>query len=249
MTRLEALRSSVMHLRGIVDPLMPDQLDLPAYPAQWTVADVLSHIGSGAVILQRRLAESLAADEGAAGDDQAVWDEWDAKTPDQKAADALVADAALLDALDQLDDEQRSGFSFSMGPMSFDFDEYVGLRLNEHTLHTWDIESVFVPDAALWPDAVPHVIDSLGLITRFTGRPTGTDHTVLVRTSEPARDLAIVFDGDTVEMRSGDATAAADLDMPAEALIRLVYGRLDPDHTPIPENPRLDELRGVFPGA
>jgi hypothetical protein len=41
-----------------------------------------------------------------------------------------------------------------------------------------------------------------------------------------------------------------DLVLPAEALIRLVYGRLDPEHTPpVGGTADLDELRRVFPGA
>ena len=30
-----------------------------------------------------------------------------------------------------------------MGPLSLGFNEFVGLRLNEHAFHTWDIEVVF----------------------------------------------------------------------------------------------------------
>ena len=42
----------------------------------------------------------------------------------------------------------------------------------------------------------------------------------------------------------------AELRLPAEALIRLVYGRLDPAHTPPVETRGvdLDELRPIFPG-
>jgi hypothetical protein len=38
--------------------------------------------------------------------------------------------------------------------------------------------------------------------------------------------------------------------MPAEAFIRLLYGRLDPAHTPPVESTGvdLDELRQLFPG-
>ncbi len=41
-----------------------------------------------------------------------------------------------------------------------------------------------------------------------------------------------------------------DLVLPAEALCRLVYGRLDPDHTPAftGDGKALDALRQVFPG-
>jgi hypothetical protein len=40
------------------------------------------------------------------------------------------------------------------------------------------------------------------------------------------------------------------LRLPAEALVRLVYGRLGPEHTPPAESEHveLDTLRRVFPG-
>ena len=49
---------------------------------------------------------------------------------------------------------------------------------------------------------------------------------------------------------AGGPTGDADLVLPAEALIRLVYGRLDPDHTPPFEGDGalLDELRRAYPG-
>jgi hypothetical protein len=38
--------------------------------------------------------------------------------------------------------------------------------------------------------------------------------------------------------------------LPAESLVRLVYGRLDPDHTsPVVGPGSLDDLRPVFPGS
>jgi hypothetical protein len=43
--------------------------------------------------------------------------------------------------------------------------------------------------------------------------------------------------------------APADITLPAEAFARLVYGRLDPEHTPPGEQGAvLDVLRAVFPG-
>jgi hypothetical protein len=40
-----------------------------------------------------------------------------------------------------------------------------------------------------------------------------------------------------------------DLEIPAESFVRLVYGRLDPSHTPsVVGDHHLDELRRNFPG-
>jgi len=63
-------------------------------------------------------------------------------------ADALEADAALLAVLDSVSDEQLGSFHFTMGPMTLDFTTFAGLRLNEHVLHTWDVEVVDDPAAA-----------------------------------------------------------------------------------------------------
>src|ERR1700676_3800245 len=93
---LIALRSSSEHLRQLVDGLDASELDTSAYPSEWSIADVLSHLGSGAVILQRRLEDTLAGLETPAEFSPAVWDEWNAKPSIAKRADALVADHALV---------------------------------------------------------------------------------------------------------------------------------------------------------
>ena len=51
---------------------------------------MLSHLGSGAVIMQRRLEDTLAGQ--AMPDDYApgVWDTWNAKTPVEQRDDALA---------------------------------------------------------------------------------------------------------------------------------------------------------------
>jgi hypothetical protein len=48
-----------------------------------------------------------------------------------------------------------------------------------------------------------------------------------------------------------DGQEVAELTMPAAALLRLSYGRLDADHTPAAitaEPADLDRLRAIFPG-
>jgi uncharacterized protein (TIGR03083 family) len=248
--RLDALHSSVERLHTVVDGLGAEALATQAYPTEWTVADVLSHLGSGAVILQRRLEDSLAGVDTPDDAAPAVWDVWNAKTPDAQAADALAADRALLDRLESLGDEERERFRFSMGPMTFDLDGFVGLRLNEHALHLWDVEVAFDPAAGVAPGSVPSVVDNMEMWARFTAQPVDVPRSITVGTSDPGRNFMLVLGPDEVSISPSDPVGDPDLVLPAEALIRLVYGRLDPDHTPqVRGAADLDELRRVFPGA
>jgi hypothetical protein len=89
----------------------------------------------------------------------------------------------------------------------------------------------------------------LQLIARYTGKAKADGRVVRVHTTDPARDFSLTTGPDAVALASGDG-GAPDLTLPAEAFIRLVYGRLDPGHTPSFEgDPELlDSLRSVFPG-
>jgi uncharacterized protein (TIGR03083 family) len=246
---VEALRASVARLRGLASGMSETELTGRAYPTQWSVADVLSHLGSGAVITRRRLDDALA--DQATPDEfaPAVWDEWNAKTPAAQRDDALHADADLLAGIDAASPQQRDSFTSAMGPMTLDFTEFVAMRLNEHVFHTWDIEVVGDEAAVLPPDAAALVVDNLDLIARFTARPTGDTTTLTAATTDPARGFRIDLTPDTVTITSVPDPATADITLPAEAFCRLVYGRLDPDHTPATaDGPALDVLRPVFPG-
>jgi len=246
---LTALEASVARLHRIVGEFGPEGARRSAYPSEWTVADVLSHIGSGAVIMRRGLEDRLSGRDPDGSFNQTVWDEWNAKSPEDQSADALVADAALIATLDGVSDEQRRTFSFTMGPMSLDFDSFVALRLSEHVVHTWDIEVAAEPDAVLPEDAALVMIDRVGVIAGMVGRSPGTDATVQVSTTAPERHLAVVFTPDSAALVPSGPGSDPDLVLPTEAFIRLVYGRLDPGHTPPGvDGPALDQLREAFPG-
>ncbi len=246
---IEALATSVARLRGIVGSLDPVRLTDQAYPTEWTIADVLSHLGSGAEIFGRWLEDGLADIETPDDAVPAIWSTWNAKSPAEKAADCLVADGRLLERLEAVTESERAGFHRSLGPTELDFPTLAGMRLNEHALHTWDIEVVTDPKAIVAPEVTGVVVDRLGLTVRWTGRPTGTPHRVTVRTQAPRRDFVLVCSVEAVELVPGEPVEAPELDLPAEAFIRLVYGRLDPDHTPpVSGGADLDALRRTFPG-
>ena len=248
--RLEALHHSADRLRAFVAGLDDAALSRSAYPTEWTVADVCSHLGSGAVIMERRLQDLLAGVDTPDDAATAVWDEWNAKGPRAQADALLASDSALLERLDGLSDDERAGLRFAMGPMTFDFDGFVGLRLNEHALHVWDIEVSFAPTATVAAESVACIVDNLQMFAQFTGRPVDDARVVTVATTDPARTFRVTAGPDAVGLESTGAVDAPDLTLPAEALVRLVYGRLDPDHTPPVTAPGvLDELRPVFPGA
>jgi uncharacterized protein (TIGR03083 family) len=256
---IAVLGASVERLHRLASGLTADQIRLPAYPSEWTVAQVLSHIGSGAVIMRRRLEDTLAGHDFDDAFMQATWDTWNAKAPDDQAADALVADRALFDALAGVGPDQRDGFRMTFGPLDLDFAAFVALRLNEHGLHTWDIAVVLDPSAGLPADVTGKVVDALERMAGWTGRPAASPHTLRIRTTDPHRDFTLELGTEHVVLTpsppaagtaaAGGADTPVDLELPAESFIRLIYGRLDPDHTPpTVDEAHLDELRHTFPG-
>lgn len=246
---LQALHASSDRLRHLTGGLSDEQVASPSYCDDWSIAQVLSHLGSGAVIARRTLQDARSGSATPDDFNQSVWDEWNAKTARAQADEALVADAALVEAFESVPESERSGLSFPLGPLSLGFDDYVGLRLNEHVFHTWDI-AVALDDTAVLPeDATALVVDNLGLIARFSGRPDGQERTVTVRTTDPQRHLQVQLSSDGVQIDAAEQSPSPDLVLPSEALSRLVYGRLQPDHVPPGADPSiLDSLRAVFPG-
>ena len=247
---LPALRNSVGRLHQLCRGLDDAELETQSYSREWSIADVLSHLGAGGAVLRRRLDDALAGLETPEDFAPAVWDEWNAKSVRDRAADALVVDEAVLEALESVSPADRARLRFALGPLRVGFDEYAGLRLNEHALHTWDIEVVFDETAHLPHDAAAAVVDNLGLIARFTGHPTGATRDVVVGTTDPARQFTVRLAVDAVDIGAGGSGHAPDLVLPAEAFCRLVYGRLDAAHTPVVTGDAavLDSLRAVFPG-
>ena len=248
--QVHALRSSVERLQGLAEAMTEEELTTGAYPTEWTVAQVLSHLGSGAVITQRRLEDALAGQDTPDDFAPSIWDSWNGKDPVAQRDDALVADAALLGRIEAVPPDARSRFTSAMGPMTLDFAQFVGMRLNEHAFHTWDIDVVADPAATIPGPVAALVVDNLALVARFTGKPTGDTTTITVATTDPERGFTVeLTPGGVALTPPGAAVASPDLELSAEAFARLVYGRLDAEHTPSGEHgSALDVLRRVFPG-
>jgi uncharacterized protein (TIGR03083 family) len=259
---ITVLRHSHERLLGLVGPLTPEQISGPSYCRDWTIAQVLSHVGSGAEIGMMMLPVALGqADADSVGPQafQPVWDRWNAMTPDNQAAAGLMADAQYIQALDQLSDEELGSISFPFIGLTLDATGLIRLRLGEHSLHTWDVAVILDPAATVSADAVDLLIDNVPeFLAPRLGKPGDEPFRARIRTTDPARDYLLttsdavtMADWPGAEAAGSDGPDIADITMPAEALLRLSYGRLDADHTPAsvvakPED--LDRLRAIFPG-
>lgn len=248
---IQALRHSHETLQAVAGPLDAGQLERRSYASQWSIAQVLSHLGSQAEIF------SLLLDAGLAGQDPPgqdafppIWEAWNAKSPGIQAADALRADHAVTVRLESLDDTQRDRLHLHAFGMDLDITGLARIRLGEHAVHTWDIAVALDPAATVAPDAVVLLVDTLGQLVTWTAKPRGQRRRLRVSTSSPVRHYMLDI-GETVTLMPTEGNSIRpELALPAEAFVRLVYGRLDPAHTPPVEATRvdLDELRRVFPG-
>jgi uncharacterized protein (TIGR03083 family) len=248
---IEALRHSHDRLQAIAGPLDAAQLERRSYASDWSIAQVLSHIGSQADIF------GLFLDAGLGGQDPpgpdafpAIWEAWNARSPQDQAADALRADEAVTARFEAMDDDQLKRFQLTAFGMELDAARLAGMRLSEHALHTWDIAVALDPAATVAADAVGLLVDTLGQTVARAGRPGGAQRRLHVCTSDPERHFTLETGEKVTLVPAGHAAGLPGLGLPAEALVRLVYGRLDPAHTP-PVQARqadLDELRQTFPG-
>lgn len=255
---IAALRAGYDNLADRVSGFSDDDLAGPSGAAEWNISQVLSHLGSGAEIGRATIQAALDGEPNPGGDfNHAVWDKWNAMTGRERADGFRTANQALLALLESLDAGTRDTLRIDMGflPAPVDMATAVRLRLNELTMHSWDIRVVSDEHATLPPDAAaallhgePNLIGWIGKADPLNGRQSA----VAVTTTEPASVFAlrlqapISVDFDLPEQPDGTLT------LPAEAWLRLVAGRLAPQHTPASVIATgaadLDLLRRVFPG-
>lgn len=249
---LAALRNSRVRLVETATPLTAEQMREQSYDTEWSVAQVLSHIGTGSIFFKLILEAGLAG-EPVPGMDvmRPIWDEWNAKSPEDQTHDGLEADGALLAAFEALDAQQRADWEIDMFGMHPDLAGFLRMRLSEHSLHTWDFLVALDPKAQLLPDAVDLLIDTLAPLVARVGKPLDHQLIVGVETDNPERNFVLTVDAEGAKLEPLDARFEADqlLALPSEAFVRLVVGRLDPEHTPPgAEDPILEVLRTVFVG-
>lgn len=258
-TYIATLRESHDRLADLAGSLTPEQVREQSYPTEWTNAQVLSHLGSGAELSLLRLPAAFGEGEVPAQEiNQSVWDTWNAKSPDDQAAHGIESDQRYVATLEGLSDEQLAAIRLEFFGMQLDAAGLIRLRLGEHALHTWDLAVMQDPAATVQQSAVELLIDNVpAFLAPRLGRPLGEPFAVRITTTAPARDYLLTADESVSmtnwpgELSEAEADVVAHVTMPAEALLRLAYGRLDPEHTPASvsaDGEVLETLRRMFPG-
>ena len=250
---LGLLRASHERLDSAFAALGDERATLQSYDDDWSVAQVASHLGSGTEIFHHYLDAGAKGEPAPGGEiNQPIWDAWNAKTPTDQIRDSLAVNAAFVEAADALDEAERASWQLEVFGMQQDPTSFLRMRLNELAVHAWDVTVALDPASTLPEDAAAAVAENLGMVAGWAGKSSDEQVSVEVRTTDPERAFHLDLGPSGVTLSpSLDDTAAASLALPTEAFVRLVYGRLDPDHTPASvatDGVDLDLLRTVFPG-
>jgi uncharacterized protein (TIGR03083 family) len=247
-----AVRNSHDRLAALVEPLVPGGVGAPSEATDWSIADVLSHLGSQADIFGLLLDAGLTGAEAPGSDAfPPIWDAWNRRSPEDQVTDSVAINDKFVSRLEGLDDARLDSFALDAFGMHLDAPMFLRMRLSEHAVHAWDLEVALDPSATVDPAAVVLLIDGLPAFVARVGKPSAEPATLRVSTTDPERGFALVTDGVRLEPWS-ERPVDGVLELSAEELLRLAYGRLDPDHSGSARldasELRLDDLRAVFPG-
>ncbi len=250
------LRTSHDHLRDVVETLGDRGPSSPSYCTDWTIAQVLSHLGSGAEIARMGLEAALSGNPPPDRERYTdVWARWDAYAPEVMVAEGLASDEAHIARLEGLDDAELDALAVPwFDGSTLDASGVVVWRLAEHAVHTWDVEVMERPAAGIAPSAtdllVHRVPERVGIFARGV-RPAVLPSVIEFTTTDREISFSIAVTADGVAA-GAPVDAPTRVEIPSEALIRLTYGRLDPEHTPeavtVTGTLGLDDLRALFPG-
>ena len=159
---ISALRHSHDSLHANVEPLREDRLRQGSYCSEWSIAQVLSHLGSGAEIFSLFLEAGLNGTQPPGQDAfPPIWQAWNDRSPQAQASDALAVDETLVKRLESLTPDEQAQVRLQLFGMDLDVTGLVRLRLGEHAVHSWDVAVALDPAATVAADAVALLIDTL----------------------------------------------------------------------------------------
>lgn len=253
---LTALRTSSARLADTVAPLSDEELSRPSFAGEWSIAQVLSHLGSGAEICSELVERGIAG--GTAGprreDLLPIWDRWNALGPAGQRAQWLTADARHLRLLESISEEDRTSVRVPYFAGRLDLPTYAGYRLSEQSIHAWDVQVALDSTAVIPEQETALLWERLDLVaTRFRDGESLSriaPERIAVKRTDAPRTAALLLDSELHLYPCEPAEPTATLAGGTEALLRLVYGRNRPEHdsVTVTGSVTLDDLRALFPG-
>ena len=189
---VRALRSSHDLLASLASDLDEADATRMSYCSEWTIAQVYSHLGSGAEINIEWLKAAREHTEPIGQDAmRAIWDRWDARGPQEQVTEAIKADARLVEAYEAMSAEDLAAAHITLfgGMLELDGEGLAQFRLPEHAVHTWDVEVALNPSARIAPYAVDLLIDTLSGRMGWMAKPSGASWSVRVETVAPGIEV------------------------------------------------------------
>lgn len=252
---LDALQASSSRLNTAVANLPDEVLARPSFTGGWTIAQVLSHLGSAAEICTTLVKRGIAADATGPVAERLgpIWRRWDSLSgPDQREA-WQQADARHLRLLGSLDEHQRETVRIPYFSGLLSVDAYAGYRLSEQSVHAWDIEVALDETATIPAPEVALLWQRLDLVaTRFRDAETLArlaPTQIAVELAESRRILSLHLNAELHLYPCEAADPSSQLYGPAEAVLRMVYGRHHPvDDIRVTGSASLADLTALFPG-
>lgn len=259
---IAALRTSYDSLASMAAGLTSADLECRSGADEWTVGDVLAHLGGAAEVGVSTLDKAVAGAGGLDGDVAlAIRAQWNATDPADLVPAFLEVSGRFVDRFESFDSATRSDLRVTVPflPFPAPLELYSGTRAFEALMHGWDVRSAFDEDATIPADEAAVLLEQftgpMAFVVGILGKPaslSGRQAKLLTNTTAPSSRFRLVF-AETVSIDDEIEDADGVLTGPAEAVLRLLAGRLKQPGDE--QRLRLDsaalsmvDLRGVFAG-
>lgn len=228
--------------------------------SEWQVYQVVSHIGSQPEIHAGTLRAGLRGAPPMTDEQRrAIWDRFDAMKPEEVLPAFKANNDAFVALVDSLSaDELGKTIPWIFGPAPLA--SVLASRLNEQALHAWDVKWVHDKQVKLTPAAVADLVEvnvpsRVGRLAQPAGAGALVGKTIQFKYSRPDGALSVTVAADGAQAAASTADAP-DLtaELPAEALVRLIWGRYDvaggvaSGELTLSDPSLADALQKLFPG-
>jgi uncharacterized protein (TIGR03083 family) len=251
---IAVVRASQDALAALAAPLSAEQLRQRSFAKDWTIAQVLSHLGSQAEIMDATFSAIVAGEEPPGQDTMpAVWDRWNAMTPEEQRDGCLASNEQAVAHMEALDDDQLEHLHLVLfgGVFEVDVEGFAHLRLSEHSMHSWDVAVALDPTARIPQATVDIVLAFAPALIARVGKPQPVPIRVRIDLTDPTQSLALVAEDDAVALEPwADQDVTGTVRTSSEAFLRLLYGRVaERDQIDIDApDVTLADLQALFPG-